>query len=264
LSASDVVLGHTGAEAVIDEIRLGTYTADQLKPQWVTMEAANAEMLPIVNTVTSLLPDALPPASLAWLSSAAVSARVADLDMGLSLESPTDSLTVSARVENLAWSPVQRIPGGKIRSVHVDVINGEGSISMPSQSLEILPAQSNDRAPTQVSKALALDDLSWNAQVNLPSKTLTGTLATQHDGAVLTLRHTLQARADGAPHIDAQGEFSAASILSIKPWLTQSWMPVATRTWLSNALQAGQIKNGKVLVFGRMLCGQNLTTLMVR
>jgi len=252
LSATDVVLGRSNAEAVIDEIRLGTYTAEQFKPQWLTLEAADADMLPIVDTVTSLLPEAIPPASLEWLRAASVSARVADLDMGLSLESPADSLTVAARIENPAWLPVASVPGARIQSVHIDLINGQGSITVPQQRLEVLPPGNPTVSNAGTPVALPLDRFAWNAQIDLPNKTLTGTLETNHESVNLTLRHTVQLEADGAPHLDVQGEFNAASVLAVKPWLTQSWMPAGTRFWLEQALQDGKIENGKVLAFGRV------------
>jgi len=251
-AAKDVVVGRRGAEAVFDEIRMGTEIDGQPKPQWLSLSTAETELLPVINTVTTLMPSALPPAANRWLRSARPSAKIRRADFSLSLLDPAGSFDLSAQFDDMQWASAQKLPGARLASMNVDIVDGRGSIELPEQAISIdPPAILSPSASTDV-PTLLLKQLAWAGNIDLPNQTLSGTTSVVQDQAQLEFVHTTSLNEKGRPHLDLQGKFKAGSILDLKPWLNQGWMPPGTRRWLEAALQGGEVKNGRLLFFGSL------------
>jgi len=255
-AATDVVVGRVGAEAIFDEIRFGSELDGKFKPQWLSLQTSDTKLLPVINTVNSLMPTALPDGAKAWLSAAEPSAQVRSAALNLSLLSPADSIDLSAQIENVRWNPVGRLPGLQLDTLNVELINGQGQVALPKQGVVIQPPA--DEAPTPVAgprplpaETLLLEQLEWIARIDLPERTMTGSLVTQQASANANVQHTIELLTDGVPYIDVRGEFAASSVLDVKPWLVQAWMPPASRRWLDQALLEGRVENGTLKVLGR-------------
>lgn len=255
-SATDVVVGRRGAETTFDEIHIGATEQATYKPQWIVLRTAETQVQPVVNTITSLLPSAIPKSVNNWLETASLSAKLQRAEMQMSLLN-RESFTLVAQLENTQWLPGEAHPGASIGSLDVNIVNGRGQLMMPAQTIKIIPPTPNSQGVADVVEPLALEPLeveqvAWNAQIDFPNQLLNGGMSIQQRSANIALRHTLAMNPQSSPQIDVQGQFAADSVFDIKPWLTQAWMPVSTRDWLESALQGGQVQNGTIDVSGSL------------
>lgn len=251
-AASDVVVGRSGAESVFDEIRLGAQRGNGLRPEWLTLRTAETELKPILNTITTLVPSAIPAPAFAWLESASLSSKIRSADLRLSTLNPADSFTLVAQLDDTQWSPVARKPGARVQTLDVNIINGVGKIQIPTQSVTVLPPALNVRNSVEAGSPLMLNEVNWQADVNLPQNTLEGDVSIQHRSLDVDLSHALKLSGDNTPHLEAAGTFSAKTVSDVKPWLSQSWMPAGARNWLKSALLKGAVSNGSVEVSGTL------------
>jgi len=247
-SASDVVVGQAGNESVIGEIQLGTSVRSGKKPQWLTLQTSDTQLLPVFNTLSSLLPDQVPEGVDQWLKTANPDAYIRSANLRLGLASPETSARGKFELENITWQPYGRSPGATIKKLDVDLENGRGTVSMLPQTVTVFPPRV-DLANAEP-KPLELAQVAWNAQLNLPDKSLVGGLTVQDKTTTLALQHAIDVPADADAYLDLQGQFVAGTLLDIKPWLTQNWMPKGAREWIDRALVSGEIQNGVIRVEG--------------
>ncbi len=250
--ATDVVLGRPGQEAVFDEIRLGTAEKNAVKPEWVSLKTAETALQPVVKTITTLLPTALPPGLSQWLKDASPSAKIRLADVALSLVDPAQSVYVNAQIDDVQWLPRGRQPGVRLESLIVDIDQGRGSISLPEQTLKLLPPTLQSSVSPVDFEPLEIPNVSWIAAIDLPNKSVEGQLRHNHGKTSVDVAHRLWVDSENDSQVAVDGEFESASVLDIKPWFTQSWIPTNTRRWLDRALVGGRIEDGKIRVSGSL------------
>jgi len=256
-SATDVVVGRRGAETTFDEIHIGTAEKAAYRPQWIVLRTAETQVQPVVNTITKLLPSAVPDAVSNWLETASLSASIRSAEMQMSLLNREDSFSLVAQLDNTQWLPGDSYPGANIDSLDINIVNGRGQVRMPAQTIEVIPPTRNSQGESQTVEPLnfeplEIEQVAWSAQLDITNRSLNGGLSIQELGAKIALRHSLAINAEGVPEIDVQGQFAADSVFDIKPWVTQAWMPPAAREWLEDALQGGEVSNGTVEVVGTL------------
>ena len=249
-AATDVVVGRTGEESVFNEIRLGTSVRNGKKPEWLTLQTADTELLPVLNTVSSLLPSGLPSNIEALLNNAGPNAKIRTADIQLALASPATSASASITLDDVAWRSVGKFPGASFDTLVIDMENGRGTVSMLPQTVTVYPPALDKSA--NGAKALELAQVAWNARIDLPNQSLEGGLTVQDKSATLALQHSIDIPNGASPKLDIQGQFVADSVLDVKPWLTQSWMPAGSRNWIRRAVNQGKIQNGTIRVEGRL------------
>jgi len=270
-AATDVVVGRSGAEAVFDEIRMGASNSQNKRPEWVSLKTAETDLLPVINTVTALLPTALPPSAAQWLNDASPSAKIRTADFSVSLQEPAESFNVAALIDDVQWLPSGRIPGVKVKTLAVAIANGRGTLTLPEQSVEIKPVSPPTPGAPVGTEPLSLETVSWQGVVDLHDHSLMGDAVVQQGTAELSLQHQFSRNESRAMALKVDGEFAADSIVDIKPWLTQTWMPQGARNWMRGALLSGKIENGTIAIEGDVAdwpymkeAGELVTTFDVR
>ncbi len=251
-AATDVVVGRQGSEAIFDEIRMGAADTSEVKPDWLALKTAETELQPVINTITTLLPSAMPKPVVEWLEDASPSAKIRHANVRMSLINPATSFSLSAQFDDSQWLPSGRQPGVRIAKLGVNIVDGRGQINLPAQTIQVLPP-TLPSAGTPVSvDPLSLEQVVWNARIDLPKGVISGDLSALHQSASVALRHTLSNDESNRRQVDVQGQFAAKSVLDLKPWLSQSWVPKASRIWLDQAIQAGAVNNGRIEINGAL------------
>ena len=255
-SATDVGIGRRGSETTFDEIHLGTAVKSAYRPQWIVLRTADTQVQPVVNTVTKLLPSAVPAAVNNWLETASLSASIRRAEMQMSLLN-RESFSLVAQLDNTSWLPGAQHPGASIESMDINIVNGRGQLSMSPQTVKIIPPTPNSLGVSETVEPLQfepleLEQVAWSSQIDLPNRSLKGGLSIKQLGAQVALRHSFAMNDENDTEIDVQGQFAADSVFDIKTWFTQAWMPPAARGWLENALQGGQVRNGTIEVVGTL------------
>lgn len=247
-TATDVVVGQAGTESVVQEIQIGTSVSNGIKPEWVSVLTSDTKLLPVISTLSSLLPNHVPTGIKQWLKVASPDAHIQSADLRMSLASPETSATGNISLEGVSWQSYNRMPGVVIEKLDIDLNNGRGTVSMLPQALSVFPPRI-DEADAEP-ESLELAQVAWNAQINLPNKSLVGGLTVQDKNTTLALQHAFDVPENAPAYLDVQGQFVADSIQDIKPWLTQNWMPTGARDWIDRALGRGSIQNGLIRVEG--------------
>ncbi len=249
--ASDVVVGHSGAESVFDEIQFGS-KSDGLKPQWVALSTAETELTPILDTMNALVPTAMPSELTAWLQGSSLSSKIRRADVRLSLVNPMESFTLVAQLDDTSWLPFAAHPGGHVPRVDMNIVDGVGSVSLPTQRIAVRTSALPASVLALGDDLLSLDEVSWEARVDLAQQSFVGELSVLHETLKLNIDHALTTAQAETPRFDVSGTFSAGTVLDVKPWLTQPWMPQAPREWLEMALRKGNVSNGSFEVSGTL------------
>lgn len=250
--ATDVVVGRPGQEAVFDEVRLGTAEKNAVKPEWISLKTAETALQPVVKTITTLLPTALPTTLSQWLNDASPSAKIRLADVALSLVNPAESVSINAQIDDVQWLPRGRQPGARLPSLNIAIEQGRGAISLPPQTIKLLPPTLQASVSPADFEPLDIPNVSWIAAIDLPNKSVEGQLRHNHGETFIDVAHRVWLDSEAATQVAVDGEFAAASVLDIKPWFTQSWVPSGTRRWLDRALVAGRIEDGRVRVSGSL------------
>lgn len=250
-AATDVVVGQTGAESIIDEIQLGTSARSGKKPEWVSLKTNDTELLPLLNALSSLLPNSGSNGTQEWLQNAKPNAKIRSADFQVLLESPETSATGKLELEGITWEPQGRVPGALISDLDLDLVNGRGTLSMLPQAVTVYPPRENDEEENdeiEKPQPLELAQVAWSAQIDVAEKSLVGGLTAQDKTVTLALQHAIDIPTGENAHVDLQGQFVVDSALDIKPWLTQNWMPKAPRDWIDSSVLGGEVQNGVIRV----------------
>ena len=156
-------------------------------------------------------------------------------------------LDLDARLAGVGWQGKEMIPGISGIDAGLRVRNNNASLDLDSRELVLdypavfgagwLPA----RLEGQLGLQRAGQGWLFEGQQ----------IEFEHPHGRVTGRFALELPAEGSPHLDISGDFEQLQVAETSAYLPRNVMPEAVVTWLEEALLAGQVSSGDMVLRGR-------------
>lgn len=208
--------------------------------QWA-MHADRVEIAPLV--ALAALGESVSPSLRDWLQASAPHAVLSDVEFAARPDGP---LRVSARIDDLGFSPVGDRPG--LHGLGGTLVgDSAGVVFRPDRDARLVfdwPVGFGVPHPLRLDGEIAAWRDGDGVRIETPA------LRVEGEGYAADARGGLAFDGDGRPRLDLAADVDPAQIPVAKKFWVRHQMPEAAREWLDMALVAGTVRNGRGIVGG--------------
>ena len=166
-------------------------------------------------------------------------------DLAFSLRG-ADAFALRARLDDVGWSPVDRLPGLAGLDGRMDLTAAGGTVMLDTNAARL-------RSPALFSDELAIRRAQGRIRIERDGGTVrvhAPHLQLANDDIGADARLDLRLPAGAAPQMDMQVDFGAVDIAAVPRYLPTGIMKDDLVDWLHMALRSGRVRQGTVLFRG--------------
>ena len=241
-TTSAIRLNHPSQGAVVRNVELKHNTIDGML--WRLSGQGDTLHLPMITDLLNSAQD------ISWLETARPNGELSNWRFDYALGGPDQKrrIAFTAGLQDFYMHPSQYAPGVNNVSGRIAIDNNKGVISLLGQ-------QSTLAFPAWFETSIQVAAFTTDLNIDLSNETATkisGQVSLVDTGLGSTARVKVTLKPDEAPHLDLQGGFELEDVALVKPFLPKKVMSTSSYLWMNRALTNGRVKNGKVLLFGKL------------